>query len=71
MLFFYIFLFKIKKLGIKYFLIIIHYQNFCSRDKAVKEEEHNEKNKHYFLPDDHFGRKTLNVAQTQYEGIYK
>lgn len=36
-------------------------------DKAVKEEEHNEKNKHYFLPDDHFGRKTLNVAQTQYE----
>ncbi|PBC32264.1 hypothetical protein APICC_05479 [Apis cerana cerana] len=36
-------------------------------DKAVKEEEHNKKNKHYFLPDDHFGGKTLNVAQTQYE----
>ncbi|XP_026296918.1 uncharacterized protein LOC413368 isoform X3 [Apis mellifera] len=45
----------------------IHALSMYDIDKAVKEEEHNEKNKHYFLPDDHFGRKTLNVAQTQYE----
>ena len=46
-------------------------RKFCFRDKAVNEEEYNEKNKHYFLPDDHFGVKTVDAIETQYEGIYK
>ncbi|KOC66267.1 Protein FAM179B [Habropoda laboriosa] len=36
-------------------------------DKAVNEEEYNEKNKHHFLPDDHFGVKTLDADEAQYE----
>ncbi|KOX77783.1 hypothetical protein WN51_10573 [Melipona quadrifasciata] len=35
-------------------------------DKAVNEEGYNEKNKHHFLPDDHFGVKTVD-PEAQFE----
>lgn len=52
-------------------MINFHRRKFCFRDKAVNEEEYNEKNKHHFLPDDHFGVKTVDAIEAQYEGIYK
>ncbi|XP_050576482.1 uncharacterized protein LOC126915660 isoform X2 [Bombus affinis] len=45
----------------------VHALSMFDIDKAVNEEEYNEKNKHHFLPDDHFGVKTVDAIETQYE----
>ncbi|XP_033315322.1 uncharacterized protein LOC117213778 isoform X2 [Bombus bifarius] len=45
----------------------VHALSMFDIDKAVNEEEYNEKNKHHFLPDDHFGVKTVDAIEAQYE----
>ncbi|CAK9804588.1 TOG array regulator of axonemal microtubules protein 1 [Anthophora plagiata] len=45
----------------------VHALSLYDIDKAVNEEEYNEKNKHHFLPDDHFGVKTFDADEAQYE----
>ncbi|XP_060819750.1 uncharacterized protein LOC132909151 isoform X2 [Bombus pascuorum] len=45
----------------------VHALSMFDIDKAVNEEEYNEKNKHHFLPDDHFGVKTVDAVEEQYE----
>ncbi|CAL7945263.1 unnamed protein product [Xylocopa violacea] len=44
----------------------VHALSMYDIDKAVNEEEYNEKNKHHFLPEN-FGTKTLDPEETKYE----
>ncbi|XP_043522349.1 uncharacterized protein LOC122535154 isoform X2 [Frieseomelitta varia] len=45
----------------------VHALSMFDIDKAVNEEGYNEKNKHHFLPDDHFGVKTVDPDEAQFE----
>lgn len=39
----------------------------CFSDKAVSEEEYNEKNKHHFLPEESYRLQALSASETRFE----
>lgn len=49
------------------YVLIFFTLSSCFRDKAVSEEEYNEKNKHHFLPEESYRVHSLSSAETRFD----